>query len=260
MIHVAICDDEIKIGAELERALINIFGKLNLKYEIDVFYTGEDLCKEMEGGTHYDLIFLDIEFAQNKINGVEVGNLIRDVHQNHLSSIVFISWKKNYALQLFEIQPLNFLVKPLKEEKIEKVVRKHLKISGLWSGVFTYKIGHDIFKVQIKEIIYLENYERKVILHLADGRKEEFYGSLKELYEEQLKGFDFLFIHASYAVNYDYVSALTFNQVSLLNSKTATFDKTSFGKAALSKALPISKHKKNEVRQRYFEIEKGRRV
>ena len=260
MIYVAICDDEIKIGAELERALINIFGRLNIKYEIDVFYTGEELCKEMESGTHYDIIFLDIEFARNKINGVETGHLIRDVYQNHLSSIVFISWKKSYALQLFEIQPLNFLVKPLKDEKIEDAVRKHLKISGLWSGVFTYKIGHDIFKVQIKDIIYLENYERKVILHLADGRKEEFYGSLKEIYEEQLKGFDFLFIHASYAVNYDYVTALTFNQVSLLNSKTATLGKETLGKALPVTTLPISKHKKNEARQRYYEIVKRRRV
>ena len=245
MTFIAICDDELKIGSELERTLIDILKKLNIKHEIDVFFAGEELCKEMETGKHYDLIFLDIEFAQGKINGVEMGHLIRDVHQNQLSSIVFISWKKSYALQLFEMQPLNFLVKPLKDEKIEEVVRKHLKISGLWSEVFTYKIGHDIFKVQIKDIVYLENYERKVILHLADGRKEEFYGSLKELYEDQLKKYDFLFIHASYAVNYDYVSALTFNQVSLLNIKTV---------------LPISKHKKNEVRQRYFEIEKGRRV
>ena len=245
MIYVAICDDEIKIGAELERTLIDIFSKLNIEHEIDVFFTGEELQSKMKAGAHYDLIFLDIEFAQGEINGVEVGRLIRDVHQNHLTSIVFISWKKNYAMQLFEIQPLNFLVKPLEHRKIEDVVIKYFKITGLWAGVFTYKIGHDTFKVQIKDIVYLENYERKVIIHLADGRKEEFYGSLKDVYEEQLKRFDFLFIHASYAVNYDYVTALKFNQVSLINSATP---------------LPISKNRKNEVRECYYEIVKRRRV
>jgi len=94
MIFVAVCDDELKIGAELEGALINIFGKRSIKYEIDVFYTGEELCKEMETGKHYDLIFLDIEFAQTEINGVDVGRLIRDVHHNYLASIVYISWEK----------------------------------------------------------------------------------------------------------------------------------------------------------------------
>jgi DNA-binding LytR/AlgR family response regulator len=245
MINVAICDDEIKIGAELERALINIFNILNIKYEIDVFYAGEQLCKEIENGTHYDLLFLDIEFAQEKINGVEVGRIIRDVYHNHLASIVYISWEKKYALQLFEIQPLNFLIKPLKDEKIEEVVRKYVKITGLWSGAFTYKIGHDSFKVQIKDIIYLESYDRKLILHLVGGREEEFYGSLKNEYEEQLKKFDFLFIHNAYAVNYDYVTALKFNQVSLVDSDVS---------------LPISKHRRNEVRENYYEIMNRRMV
>jgi len=243
MMYVAICDDETKIGAELECALIDIFDKLNVKYEIDVFFAGEELYKKMEAGEHYDLIFLDIEFAKNEINGVEVGRLIRDVHQNHLVAIVYISWEKTYALQLFDIQPLNFLVKPLNHEKIEDVVRKYLRIAGLWSGVFMYKVGHDTLKTQIKDIVYLESHGRKLVLHLADGKKEGFYGSIKAAYEEQLKRFDFLFIHNSYVVNYDYVTALKIDRVFLVNSATP---------------LPISKHRRNEVRESYYEIMKRR--
>jgi len=243
MIYVAVCDDETKIGAELECALIDIFDKLNVKYEVDVFFAGEELYKKMEAGAHYDLIFLDIEFAQSEINGIEVGRLIRDVHQNHLAAIVYISWEKKYALQLFDIQPLNFLVKPLKHEKIESVVRKYLKISGQWSEVFMYKVGHDTLKAQVKDIVYLESYGRKLVMYLADSRKEEFYGSIKAAYEEQLKTFDFLFIHNSYVVNYDYVTALKIDHVVLVNSTTP---------------LPISKHRRNEVRDSYFEIMKRR--
>jgi len=243
MVYVAVCDDETKIGAEIERTLIDIFEKLNVKFVIDVFFAGEELHKKMESGAHYDLIFLDIEFAQSDINGVEVGRLIRDVHHNHLVSIVYISWEKKYALDLFEIQPLNFLVKPLKREKIESVVRKYLKITGLWTEVFTYKIGHDVLKVQIKDIVYLESYDRKLVMHLADGRKEEFYGAIKTVYEEQLKKFDFLFIHNSYIVNYDHIAALKFDHVILVDSATP---------------LPISKHRRNDVRENYYEIMKRR--
>jgi len=243
MLYIAICDDEKNIGAELEHALIDIFGKLNIKHEIDVFFTGENLCKKMESKTHYDLIFLDIEFAQDEISGVEVGRRIRDVHQNFLTSIVYISWVNKYALQLFDIQPLNFLIKPLKYEKIEEVIRKYLKIAGLWSGEFTYKIGHDTLKVQIKDMIYLESYDRKLIMHLADGRKEEFYGSIKAAYDEQLKKFDFLFIHNSYVVNYDYVTALKYDKAILTDSITP---------------LPISKYRRSEVRESYYEIMKRR--
>ena len=245
MIMVAICDDETKIGADLERTLFDIFDKLSVKCEIEVFFSGEELCKAIESGSHYDLIFLDIEFAKNSINGVETGRLIRDVQNNHTVSIVYMSRIKSYALDLFDIQPFNFLIKPLKYEKIDEVIRKYMKVSGLWSEDFTYNIGRDTFKTQIKNIIYIESYDRKLRLHLSDGRKEEFYGSMKEVYQEQLKRFDFLFIHTSYIVNYDYVTILKFNQVFLSDSQTP---------------LPISKHRRDEIKKRYYEIMIRRRV
>ena len=245
MIVVAICDDEINVGAKLESALIDIFGKLNVGHEVDVFFSCEQLCKEMDSGTHYDLIFLDIQFAQATINGVELGRQIRDVHQNHTTSIVYISWEKNYALQLFDSQPLNFLVKPIEYKMIEDVIKQFLRVSGHWLGEFTYKIGHDIFKVHIKNIVYLESRDRKLIIHFVCGKNEEFYGSIKNVYHEQLKKFDFLFIHNSYVVNYDYVSALKFDEVILCDDQVV---------------LPISKLKRPEARVRYFEIIERRRV
>jgi DNA-binding LytR/AlgR family response regulator len=241
MIYVAICDDEISVGSELERTLIEIFCKLNIKYEINIFFSGEELYQKMATGAHYDLIFLDIEFAHDKANGVEIGRMIREVQRNYLASIVFISWEKEYALQLFEIQPLNFLVKPLLYQEVENVINKYLVVTDFLAYIFTYKVGHDTFKVQKKNIVFFENSERKVIIHLSDGRRDMFYGSLKELYEKQLKSFDFLFIHASYVVNYQYIEALRFNQVQLLGSV---------------RSLPVSKYKKNEVREKYFEIVK----
>jgi len=243
MVLIAICDDEIAIGAELERALIEIFGQQKVECEIDVFFSGEDLCRKMEAGAHYDLIFLDIEFAKDESNGVEVGRHIRDVYQNHLASIVYISWEKKYALDLFDIRPFNFLIKPLEHEKLEEIIRKYLKISGLWAGEFTYKKGHDTFKVQLKDIVYLESRDRKIALYLANGKKEEFYGALKEAYNEQLQRFDFLFIHAAYVVNYDYVTAVKYSQLFLAGSELP---------------LPISPNRRNEVRQRYMEIMKRR--
>ena len=245
MITVAICDDEKKIGAELENALMNVLNSLNVKREIDVFFTGDELCKKLEAGTHYDLIFLDIEFAKDDIDGVEVGRLIRDTYKNNMTSIVYISWEKKYAMDLFDIRPLHFLVKPLSHEKVEKVVRTFLDISGRWSGALSYTIGYDTFKVPLKDILYLENQERKVVIYLADGRKEAFYGSLKSVYEEQLKRFDFLFIHASYAVNYDYVTTVEYSQLYLSNTALP---------------LPVSKHRRNAVRENYFAITKRRRV
>ena len=243
MVTIAICDDEKILCAELERTLTGILTQQKTKYKIDIFYSSQELCQSMGDGTHFDLIFLDIEFAKHELNGVEVGKLIRDIHQNHISSIVYISWEKKYSMQLFELRPMNFLIKPLSHAKIEHCVKTFLKVSGLLSGTFTYKKGHDIFKLPIKDIIYLENRERKVVVHLTGGRAEEFYGSLKDMFDEQLSKYDFLFIHASYAVNYDYITVVKFNQLLLTDRETP---------------LPISPNRRNAVRQHYMEIMKKR--
>ena len=244
-LFVAICDDEKKIGAELESALIGMLGKLDIKHEIDIYYTGEELCSHIENGTHYDLIFLDIVFAKNEINGIEVGRFIREKYRHDSVSIVYISWEMKYSMQLFDTHPLNFLIKPLDYEKLTQVVKMHLDIAECWSRDFIYQIRNDIFKVQIKSIIYLKSEKRKLILYLADGKKEEFYGILKEVYEEQLKKSDFLLIHASYAVNYDYIAVMKFNEVILTNSE---------------QPLPISRAKRNEVREAYCAIIEKRMV
>jgi len=244
-LFIAICDDEKQVSAELERAVINILNKWNVKHEIDVYYTGEALCKKMETGAYYDLIFLDIVFARNAITGVDAGRFIRERQKNNLVSIVYISWEMKYSMQLFDIRPLNFLIKPLKYSKIEQVLKTQLELTGFWSSVFTYKIGHDAYKVQLKEIMYLQSIKRKLVLHLSTGDSDIFYGTLKDVFAEQLQRFDFLFIHASYAVNYDYIAAMKYNELFIINN-------------ALS--LPIAQHRRIEVREAYYSITERRKM
>jgi len=245
MIMVAICDDDMTIGAELERTLIRIFNNFHIEYNIDVFFSGEGLYRYMEAGSHYDLIFLDIEFAKNEVNGVEVGRRIRDVQQNDLVSIVFISRIKDYSFELFEVRPLNFIIKPLAYEVIEKTIKTYLKISKLWSWEFSYRVGRDTFKVKIKDIMYLESRNKKLVLNFSDGRIAEFYGSIKEVYHEQLENVDFLFIHASFAVNFDYISVIRYDRVFLADREAP---------------MLISQGRRNEIREKYCEIMKRRRV
>jgi len=244
-IFVVICDDENRVASGLESILIDIFNKLSLRYEIDVYYSGAKLYQAMEYEQHYDLIFLDIEFAKEEINGVEVGRLIRDVRRNNDSSIVYISWEMKYSMELFDTQPLNFIIKPLTYEKIEKVVMKYLDLAGLWTSHFTYKIGQDVYKVKIKDIMYLESIDRKLIIHLADGSQDEFYGSLKAIYNEQLQKYDFLYIHSGYVVNYDFVAHYAYEELRL--------DGIGF-------SFSISQGRRKDVRARYHAIMGKRRT
>ncbi|MCL2719214.1 MAG: LytTR family DNA-binding domain-containing protein [Lachnospiraceae bacterium] len=241
ILHIAICEDEEKTAFQVEDLLIKTCKQLGIKLETEVYFSGESLCKVLTSGTCFEIIFLDIELP--KINGVQVGKIIRDKLKDELTQIVYISAKPDYALELFENNPLNFLLKPINGQMIEKVMQKFLKLAGFWSDVFTYKYGHDTFKVKIKDILYLESMGKKIIIHLRNEKSEEFYGSIGSVFEEQLKKFDFLFIHKSYVVNYDHIAVFEYEQIELTDKTT----------------LPISRPKRKKIRELQSEIEVRRR-
>lgn len=239
MVRIAVCDDENNICSQIEKYILILCKKLCVQFEVEVYYTGEGLCKKLSAGTCYDLIFLDIELTN--MSGLEVGNHIRNVYDDEITQIVYISGKSEYALELFDINPLNFLVKPLSYAKIEKVIIKYLKINDLKSGIFSYKYGHDTFQIMIKDIIYLKSKGKKIIIK-SKNKEDEFYGSLQKIFDTQLKMYGFLFIHKSFVVNYSYISIFEYERV-ILSDHTV---------------LSIGQTKRKEIRKIQNELEKRR--
>ena len=129
VIHIGICDDGKVTSSELERILLNIDKTLNANINIEIWEDGIKLCEYLKSIERLDLIFLDIELYE--LSGIQVANYIRNELNDLKTSIVFISHKQNYAMDLFEMQPLDFIVKPLSEEKILKVVdRKSTRLNS----------------------------------------------------------------------------------------------------------------------------------
>ncbi|MCR6546073.1 LytR/AlgR family response regulator transcription factor [Dehalobacterium formicoaceticum] len=95
MLNIAICDDENSFCTELEEYLL----KINNKYHVDIYSTGEELCQKIAEKAHYDLIFLDIEMS--KLNGIETGKYIRENLHAHFIQIVYVSAQSNYAMELY---------------------------------------------------------------------------------------------------------------------------------------------------------------
>ena len=82
---------------------------------------------------------------------------------------------------------------------------------------FAYKVRQTTYKVQVNDIVCLESYRRKMILHFADGRKEEFYGRVKDICQSSLMDNGFIHVHKSYIVNFNYIGTLKFPTLTLTN-------------------------------------------
>lgn len=237
MLKVAICDDENLICAQVEKYIFSICKKADIKADVDVFYSGEELCRGLKNGEYYDLIFLDIELPQ--LNGIEVGHIIREVLENENTQISYISGRENYAIRLFEFRPINFLVKPLDYQKVEQVLKKVFLLLDIETGTFTYKKGHGIDKIQIKDILYFQSRNRKIEI-ITQNSSEEFYGSLDDVYE-QVKKNQFLWIHKSYIVNYKFVKILEYDQLTMTNGQV----------------LSISQNKRKYIREMQLKFKRG---
>ena len=129
MVKIAVCDDEQNIIKELALLLADVLKPLDMAHEVDSFLSTAALCKALEGGgKRYDLLFLDIGFAEGELDGIDAGHLIRDVHRNHSTSIVYISWVDRLARHLLPVGPLHFIVKPLSRQEVETAIALYLKI------------------------------------------------------------------------------------------------------------------------------------
>lgn len=235
--NIAICDDEYKICLQMERLLESILLELSIRYEIDIFCSSEKLCLEMSK-TNYDIVFLDIELPG--MNGVETGKYIREELKDESVQIAYISAKKEYAMELFEIRPINFLIKPLEEEGVQKVINKYLTISKQNNYNFEYKKRGDSFKVPMSEILYFEGKNRKVAIVMKSGA-DEFYGSMEDIYS-QVKKQRFLFIHKSIIVNYNFIKRFGYEQVTMVDGQT----------------FPISQSRRKAIRKMHMNIRKDK--
>lgn len=194
MYNVAVCDDEEVLCNQFEQILSSYITEK--KINLEVFYSGEKLIKALSEGENFDLIFLDIELKN--INGVEVGKYIREELDNEDLQIVYISAKQQYAMELFVIRPMNFLVKPISKESVIIALEKAMKLDGIHKRCFELKRGVEVLRIPYGDIEYFESDGRKIIVHTGD-KIYDMYERLNNI--EAMIPNTFIRIHQSYIVN-----------------------------------------------------------
>lgn len=206
---IAICDDEKAIREFLENKILCMYPETELSF----FQSGEELLAAKQD---IDICFLDIQMQG--INGMETARKLREKGQEMI--LIFVTALEEYVFQAFDVGALHYLVKPIDEEKLSKVLKKAVEqiaseqrkikqresIGPEEKYVMIYHNGiHQ--KVLIDTIVYAEVFNRKVVIHRQDGNGKEdaieYYGKLSEL--EKAVGEDFFRPHRAYLVNLKYV-------------------------------------------------------
>lgn len=209
MYRIGICDDEKNTCIELEKMVCEYAKQSMIELETLIWHTGEALCKAIKE-LSIDLLFLDIELITT--SGIEIGRYIRNELENHEISIAYISSKSSYAMELFKIRPIDFLIKPIRYEDVAEIIEESLKLYRRNKLIFEYRSKGVYGKVQYKDIIFFSSDNKKIKI-LTRNSVPEFNGRIKELLPRLPD--NFIQIHQSYIVNLDHVLECTYASVKM---------------------------------------------
>jgi DNA-binding LytR/AlgR family response regulator len=163
-----------------------------------------------------DLIFLDINMP--KMTGLEFLRSAKD-----LPMVILTTAYDQYALEGFELDVIDYLVKPFSLERFLKACRKAHEFKRLKSGkqsdtaeYFFVKSNGRIEKIMLDELVYVEALTNYITLNTIRG-KLITYLTLKGLMEYLPAG-RFMQVHKSYVINTGKVKTIEGNTIHLDNA------------------------------------------
>lgn len=169
-----------------------------------------------------DVAFLDIELEG--ASGLELRRKALEI-----PVCVFISSHSESAAETFELQTLDFIVKPFKFPRFEQMMQRLVEFmeirtkaslfeSSIGGDTVYVKTGHDQVKVKLHEILYLEALKNYTIL-VTENKRHCVLSNLGEILNEE-KFNSFLRVHRSYAVQKQYIQKIGSQEVELNNGST----------------------------------------
>ncbi len=156
-----------------------------------------------------DLIFLDIEMPE--MSGIELIETVKEIPQ-----IIFVTAKENYAVEAFEHNVTDYLLKPITYARFLKSVDKAVEFynkqgeSGSPGYIFV-KVDSKLLKLDLADINFVEAQGDYVQLHTRKG-KHLIYSTMKHI-EAKLPKKEFARVHRSFIVRIERIADITENNL-----------------------------------------------
>ncbi|HPG10258.1 MAG TPA: LytTR family DNA-binding domain-containing protein [Chitinophagaceae bacterium] len=202
-------DDEPP-ALELIQEYLSRFSSLQLIETFDDAISGGEFLRK----NPVDLLFIDINMPD--ITGID---LVRSLEEKPM--IIFTTAHKKFAFEGFELDAIDYLVKPISFERFSKAVNKALEYfeykkktdPGIQENLFVYS-EYRMVKVALSSIEYIESMEDYIRIHIQNEKPVMTLMTMKKVLEK-LPEDNFRRIHRSYIVAIDKVKSILNRKVKL---------------------------------------------
>jgi two-component system LytT family response regulator len=215
-IKAIIIEDE-ELGRELVKNYIKNFESIEVVQECQNGFEGAKAINELKP----DLVFLDIQMP--KLNGFEMLELIDEADR---PEIIFTTAYNQFAIQAFELNAIDYLLKPFSKERFADAVNK--AIARIKGGIprpakqsvtrlihqpitetlerIVVKTNNKIAVIPTNKIKYLEAQDDYVMIYSTEGK--HLKQATMKYFESNLDPNEFLRVHRSYIIRIDQVNQL----------------------------------------------------
>lgn len=204
MLRIGICDDELHARESLRLLLEPLLYEdgEQISYEFSNGKSAISWLKKHPG--ELDLLFLDIEMPS--LDGMAAARLLREFDNQLL--LVFVTGYGDYVFDGYQVDALDYLIKPVKKDKLALVLQKvrHL-LEVRTPDTFTFRGTDGTYRLLKKDILYFYS-DKRLVYVVTEGSELSFYEKLDTL--ESSLGASFVRIHQRYLVNgnrVDYIGA-----------------------------------------------------
>jgi len=216
-------DDE-PLALLLLKQYIMQFPQLELIQTFDDAISGGEFLRN----TKIDLLFADINMPD--ITGLD---LVRALDERPM--IIFTTAHKKFAHEGFELDAIDYLLKPVTFERFSKAVRKAIDyynykartVNEATDNLFVYS-EYRMIKIDVNEIEYIESLEDYIRIHVVNSKPVLTLMPLKKVLEK-LPQDKFRRIHRSYVVAIDKVTSVQNRKAKLTSSQELPISNTYSG-------------------------------
>ena len=234
MIQIAFCDDDQTVLDQLSALLEKYRAQRCVQIQCTAFHSPLDLLAEIEKGTRYDILFLDVIMPAE--NGITAAKEIRQY--DNVVKIIFLTSSAEFAVESYVVGVYFYQLKPIWEESFYRIIDAALEACHKeQSDSLILRCKTGITRVALNQLEYCEVIHRTLLLHLDSGKVLESSGSLDELSRQLAPYGCFYRPHRSYLVNLEYVQTLSYRAITL---------------ACLAE-IPIPRGKYNEVKSAFLD-------
>lgn len=214
---IVICEDNSTQAAFIRKLVIEWAALRKLYVDIGLFNSAESFLFSIEDDISPDILLLDIQMS--KMNGMQLARKMREYDNDVI--IVFITAIKEYVFEGYDVNALDYILKPVKKENLFKCLDK----AGVKKKSNKFLLVNNT-KIKQSDIVYIEALAHYIHIHKADDeiRYKQAIGSILE----SLDSSNFIQCHRSYIINLKYVLKITKTDVVLDNGRKIPLSRTRY--------------------------------